>query len=224
MLNTVTAAAEKVAGAAVFATWTGNTLGNLVPFRWVICFLITFKNLCFGNRVAGTGRKLFVGSGLFVTDQTVNSGRIGKIEIPGVFPAVSGVAGCATSLVALNIDSEVVDGQPTFSQLQVFFSGRIHPGPVNRFVKLSGCFGMAGKTCFGDFGTGFELLLQSLVFGMVRRYPELFRLRCLLRHNASGGLIRINRFGLSAHRTGQRQRHSGRYQQKHFGKLLNCFH
>lgn len=115
MLDAVTAAAEEVTGTAIFSVRSGNTLGHLVPFGGKIGFIVAFEHFFNRGRVSGTGRKFFVCSGLFVADETVYLGWIGEIECFGVLPAVTGMTGCATSLVALNVHSEIVDRQPAFA-------------------------------------------------------------------------------------------------------------
>ena len=109
MFNAVTAATEEMAGATIFSRWSGNALGNLVPIRWKIFFLVSWKNLGFFCRITGPGRKLFIGTGLLMANETVHFGLVRKIEI-FIFPPVSCVTRCATSLVALDVHSEVVDG------------------------------------------------------------------------------------------------------------------
>jgi len=78
-----------------------------------------------------------------MTDEAIDFGLIAEIEI-FVFPTVTSMTGCATSLVALYIHSEIVDGQPTFSKFRTFFSDRIHPGPMDRLVELKGGLVVAG--------------------------------------------------------------------------------
>ena len=109
MLNAVTAAAIKMACAAIFAGGTTDALSNLIPIRGIIGFFVAFENFGFGNGVAGTSGKFFIRSGLFMADQAINLGLVAEIEIL-VFPSIAGMTRCATSLVAFDIDSEVVDG------------------------------------------------------------------------------------------------------------------
>jgi hypothetical protein len=92
VFDPVPATAEEVAGSTVFTAWPGNALGRFVPFGRMIGFLVAFEYRCFLDRVAGTGRKFFVRAGLFVTDEAVDFSRVGKIETPGVFPSVAGMA------------------------------------------------------------------------------------------------------------------------------------
>lgn len=196
MFDTVTAAAEKVTGAAIFSVRSSNTLGHLVPFGRMIGFFVAFEHFFHWGRVSGTGREFFVRSGLLVADETVYLGWIGKIECFGVLPAVTGMTGCATSLVALNVHSEIVDRQPAFAQLQVFFGGWIHPSPVNCLVKLRCRLGMTGEASLGHFRSGCEFLLQGFVLGVVSRDPKLFDLCRLLGHHATRCRV-LGRFACS---------------------------
>ena len=68
-----------------------------------------FDQIDLGIGHAGRRRRLFIGAGGVVADQAVDAGLVGEIEI-GVFPSITGVAACATSLVADGAHSEVVDG------------------------------------------------------------------------------------------------------------------
>ena len=126
MFDAVSAAAKEVAGPAVLARRPADALGNLIPVRRMVGFFIAFEDLGFLNRITGSGRKFFIGAGLFVTDQTVDLALIREIEI-FAFPAIAGMTGCATSLVALDVHSEVVDGQSSLAQLFALFSCRIKP-------------------------------------------------------------------------------------------------
>ena len=107
MLDTVPTAPKEMTGTAVFAGGAADTLGHLLPIRWIKGFVVTLENGGLRHRVPGAGRIFFVRAGLFMTDQAVDAGLVGEIEV-AVFPAKTGVTGCATSLVALDVDSEVV--------------------------------------------------------------------------------------------------------------------
>lgn len=109
MFNAVAAAAEKVAGTAVLAGRPADTLCNVVPFRWKICFAVARKDRGLTDGISGPCRILFIGAGLLVAYQAVDPCLVRKIKI-FVFPSITGVARCATSLVALDIHSEVIDG------------------------------------------------------------------------------------------------------------------
>ena len=117
-------------------------MGHLVPIGRVIGFPIAFKDFGLGGGMAGTGRKFFISSGLLVANQAIDPGLVGEVEI-FVLPPVAGMARCATSLVALDVHSKVVDGQPALSQDLAFRRGGVTPGPVNGFVKLRCSFRMA---------------------------------------------------------------------------------
>jgi hypothetical protein len=75
----------------------------------MVGLFVAFKYHGFGGGIAGTRREFFIGSGLFVTNQTIDAGLIREIKILA-FPTITGVAGCATSLVAFDVNSEIVDG------------------------------------------------------------------------------------------------------------------
>ena len=124
MFDAVAAAPKEVASPAVLTGRSADTLGNLIPFGRVIGFFIALEDLGFGNRIAGAGRKFLVGSGLLMADQAVNLALIRKIKI-FVLPTITGMTGCATSLVALDVHSEIVDGQPPFAQFLALFGSRI---------------------------------------------------------------------------------------------------
>ena len=110
-------------------------MGDFVIVRRKICFIVSWEHFRFADRISRSGREFFVSAGLLVADKAVDFALIGKVEIFS-FPSITGVTRCATSLVALDIDSEVVDRQPPFSQFLVFGGGRVHPGPVNGFMEL----------------------------------------------------------------------------------------
>ena len=162
MFDTVTATAGEVTGSAVFSCRTADALSDLVPFRWQVFFLVALEYRGLFRGVACTGRKFLVCSGLFVTDQAVYFGLVCEIEV-FVFPPIACVTRCATSLVALYVHSEVIDGQPAFSKLGTFFRDGIHPGPVDGLVKLKCGLIVAGKTGFGDFRPGCKFLFQNFV-------------------------------------------------------------
>lgn len=155
MLDAVTAATEKMAGAAVLAGGSSHALGDFVPVRWMVCFPVALEDHGLRCGVAGTCRKFFIGPGLFVANQTIDFGLVAEIKVIS-FPAISGMTGCATSLVAFDIHSEVVNGQPALAQHPALRGGRIEPGPMDGFVELGSRLGMTGKACFGNFRTGLE--------------------------------------------------------------------
>lgn len=88
MLDPVSAATEKVTGAAVFAGRPAHALGDLIPVRRMIRLVVTFENLGFVDRVSRAGREFFIGARLFVTDQAIHFGLIGKVEIL-IFPSIT---------------------------------------------------------------------------------------------------------------------------------------
>ena len=88
MFDAISAASEEMAGPTVFTGRTADALGDLVPVRWMIGLFVTLEYFRFFDRVARPGGKLFIGSGLFVTDQTIDLGLIRKVKIL-VFPTVS---------------------------------------------------------------------------------------------------------------------------------------
>ncbi len=63
----------------------------------------------FGIRHAGAGGGFLVCAGGIVADQTIDVGLVCEIKRV-VFPSVSGMTACATSLVADDAHSEIVDG------------------------------------------------------------------------------------------------------------------
>jgi hypothetical protein len=99
MLDAVTAAAEKVAGAAVLTCGTADALGNFVPCGREVFLPVPGKDFGFTNGITGAGRKFLVSAGLFVAYQTVDFCLVGEIEI-FVLPPIACMTGCATSLVA----------------------------------------------------------------------------------------------------------------------------
>jgi hypothetical protein len=131
----VTAAAGKVAGSAIFSGGPPHALCDFVPVGRLVGFTITLKDDGLWGRVAGAGRKLLIGTGLFVTNQAIDPGLVSKVKII-VLPTITGVTGCATSLVAFDVDSEVVNGEPAFAQGPAFHRGGIQPCPVDGLVKL----------------------------------------------------------------------------------------
>ena len=90
MFDAVTAAAEKMTGPAIFTGRSAHTLGDQVPSRWMVGFTVAFEDLGFGHGVAGAGRKLFVGPGLFMADQAIDFGLIRKVKL-FVLPTVTGM-------------------------------------------------------------------------------------------------------------------------------------
>ena len=109
VLDAVASTAKEVTGSTVFSRGSADTLSNRVPVGRIICFLVARKNGGFGYRIAGSRREFFVCSGLFMAHKTINLCRVGKVKI-FILPSVAGMTRCATSLVALYIDSEVVNG------------------------------------------------------------------------------------------------------------------
>lgn len=109
MFDPVTATTEKVASPTIFTCGSPYTLAYFSPVRRVVSFFVTFENFGLVNRITGPGRKLFISAGLLMAYQAVDFCLISEVEIL-ILPSVTCVARCATSLVALDIDSEVVDG------------------------------------------------------------------------------------------------------------------
>ncbi len=85
VFDPVSPATIEMADPAIGAGRATHRLGHLVPFRRIEHLLAEL--LGFRGGIAGTRRKFFVRSGLFVTDQTIHKGRISEIEIL-VLPAV----------------------------------------------------------------------------------------------------------------------------------------
>lgn len=192
MFDTVAAAPEEVAGPAVLAGGSADALSNLIPFGRMICFLIAFEDLGLGNWIAGAGRKFLVGSGLLMADQAVDLALIREIEILA-FPTITGMTGRATSLVALDIHSEIVDGQPPLAQFLALFGCRIKPRPVDCFMELRCRFRVTGQAGFGHFRPGFKFLLQGLVLGMISGDPQFLGFGGLLCHRSARCLLFIYR-------------------------------
>ena len=90
MFDAVTAAAEKMTAPAILAGGSAHTLGYLVPIRWMVRFTVAFEDFGFGHGVAGAGRKLFVGPGLFMADQAIDFGLIREVKLFAL-PTVSGM-------------------------------------------------------------------------------------------------------------------------------------
>ncbi len=90
MFDPVTATAEKMAGSAILAGGSAHTLGHLVPIRWMARFTVAFKNHGLGRGIAGAGRKLFVGPGLFMADQAIDFGLIREVKLFAL-PTVTGM-------------------------------------------------------------------------------------------------------------------------------------
>ena len=155
--DTIPTTAEKMAGTTIFSGGSADALSDFIIIRWIICLFVSEKHFLNLGGIAGCRGKFFIGSRLFMANQTIHLCLIRKVELI-VFPAISGVTRCATSLVALDVDSEIVDGQPAFAELQVGLGGGVHPSPVNGFVKLGRGFGMAAQAGFGDLWSGFEIL------------------------------------------------------------------
>ncbi len=162
MLDAVTATAGKMAGAAVFACRAADALGDLVPFRREVFFIVALEYGGLFSWVACTGRKFFVCSSLFVTDQAIYFALVGEVEVLA-FPSIACVTRCATSLVAFYVHSEVIDRQTPFSKLGAFLRIGIHPGPVDGLVKLERGLVVAGQAGLGNFRPGCKFLFQDFV-------------------------------------------------------------
>jgi len=185
VFDPITATSKKVAGAAVLPGGTMNTLGDSIVIGRKVCLPVSGKDFGFADWIPCAGGKLFIGPGLFMADKTIDFGLIRKVKVFS-FPSISGMARCATSLVALNVNSEVVDRQPSFSKFFVPGRRRIHPGPVDGFMKLKRRLRMARKTGFGNLRTGRKLLFQNFMLGMVGSNPALLNVSCLLGHFSAG--------------------------------------
>jgi hypothetical protein len=81
VFDPVTATTEKMTGSAILAGGSRHTLRHLVPIRWMVRFTVAFENHGFGSGVSGAGWKFFVGSGLFMADQTIDFGLIRKVKL-----------------------------------------------------------------------------------------------------------------------------------------------
>mgnify|MGYP006312270019 CR=1 FL=1 len=145
MFDAVAPTSVKVAGTAVSAGRSRDALGNLVPIRWMIGFPVPLEYGRFFRWMTGPCWKFLIGSGAFMADKAINPGGIAEIKILAT-PSVACMTGRATSLVAFDVDSEIVDGEPAFTQLRRFFGRWILPGPVNGIVDLCRRFRMTGKT------------------------------------------------------------------------------
>ncbi len=158
MFDPVTATAGKMASTTILACRPADALGDLVPFRREVFFIVALEDCGLFNRVACPGRKFFVCSSLFVTDQAIYFALVGEIEVLA-FPSIACVTRCATSLVAFYVHSEVIDRQTAFPKLGTFFCTGIHPRPVDGLVKLERGLIVAGQTGPGNFRPGGKYLL-----------------------------------------------------------------
>jgi hypothetical protein len=111
-----------------------------------------------------------------------------EVEV-GVLPAVADVATGAGRVVRGDGNAEVVE-DGLLAQRLLGVGIEVLPLPVLGAMDLAGGLGMAGEASLGHLGTGVELLLQFLEFGMVGGGGELerlwFRLGFLSRHRAAG--------------------------------------
>ena len=134
MFYAVPAATIEMTGTTVFPGGSPNTLGHLVPIGRLKGFSHEF--LRFGNRVSGAGWEFLVRPGLLVTDETVHVTLRGKIEA-GVFPTITRMTGGATSLVALDVHSKIVESDPGLTHFPLRVC-RAQPRPVDHLVELAG--------------------------------------------------------------------------------------
>jgi hypothetical protein len=118
VFDAVPPTAKKMAGTAIFSGGSADTLSDFIIIRRVIGLFISGKHFLNLDRVAGRCREFFIGPCLFMANQTIHLCLIRKIELI-VFPAISGVTRCATSLVALDVYSEVVDREAAFAVLLI---------------------------------------------------------------------------------------------------------
>ena len=114
MFDAIAPTTVKMAGTAVLTGRSGYALSNLVPIRGMVGFPVSFEDGRLFRGITGACWKFLVGSGAFMTDKTINFGGIGKIEILPA-PSIACMTGSATSLVAFNVNSEIVDGKPAFT-------------------------------------------------------------------------------------------------------------
>ena len=166
VFHAVATTTEEMTGPAIFPGRTAHTLGDLVPFWWKIFFLVAGEDLGLLHRISSTSRELFVSPGLLMADQAVHFCLVRKIEI-FTLPSISRMTRCATSLVAQNVHSEVVNGQPAFSNPCTLFRDRIHPCPMDRLVELKCCLVVAGETGPGHLRSGAEFLFEDFVLRMI---------------------------------------------------------
>ena len=98
--------------------------------------------------MAGAGGELLVGAGLVVTDEAVD--QLGVLEIEtGVLPPVARVAAGAAGPVAIQVDTEVVDGGGLLAKIDALFvSYRVGRGampvPMGGLQNGLALFFMAG--------------------------------------------------------------------------------
>ena len=90
MLNAVTAAPKKVAGPAILSVRPPHALSDFVPVGRVVSFTIALKDHCFWGRVAATGWKFFISTGLFMANQAVDLGLVREVKIIAL-PTIAGV-------------------------------------------------------------------------------------------------------------------------------------
>ena len=192
MFDAVTPTSVKMAGAAVLPGRSSDALGHAVSVRRVEGLAAELFGL-FG-RPAGPRWKFRVGPRLIVTDEAVHVLFGRKIEVV-VLPSIAGMAAGATSLVALDVHSEIVEGEARLAHYLGRISGT-DPCPVDGLVKLYGGFIVAGKTGLGYFRPGPEALFQDLMARMVGRDPALRPLNHLARLGRAIRLIGLFRLFL----------------------------
>jgi len=143
VLDSLTTTAVEMAVSAGLAAGAAHALGHL-------------HQIHLGIRHAGLGRHFTVGTGPVMTDQAVNFGHIGKIK-RCVSVSVSCVTACATSLVAMDADSEIVHGSGGLAVLDMFAAvkgvgRRSFPQPVGGFKHVFTGSLVAAQTFLGHFG------------------------------------------------------------------------
>lgn len=90
MFNAVTPATEKVTDPAILSGRAPHALSNFVPVGRVVSFTIALKDHCFWGRVAATGWKFFISTGLFMANQAVDLGLVREVKIIAL-PTIAGV-------------------------------------------------------------------------------------------------------------------------------------
>ena len=124
-----------MAGSTIFTGGTADTLGHLVPFGRKVFFLIPFKYHGRFDGIARTGRKLFVGAGLFMADQAVDLGLVAEVE-RHVLETISGMTASAARIAAMQRNTKIVDGQSGLADPIFRGNIRVQPGPVDGLLKL----------------------------------------------------------------------------------------
>ena len=117
-----------------------------------------------------------------MTNKAIDGGFLGR--------APARVA-CQTAAVIRFIgrDTKVVERIAGLAVCSFFLRWISQPCPVNGLVKLLFGLGVTGNTCSGYLFTGFEIILQDFVLGMIRCLPVFFVFGGLLGHRPARCLL-----------------------------------